>query len=186
MFKRLILSLFTLMLSFDLMAAAMDIGLSDESARFRYTTPMGGTTLGRAEVVAGFLYNDDDKYMVEVGVLVIDVAGTKAPGLELGVGPKLYYVDTDIGSSGAMGIGGTMRYKMRELPRYFVSGEAFIAPSVVSFGDAETIIEFGMNANYELLPTADVYVGYHHIRVEFDSGWQSVDETISFGLKFRF
>lgn len=186
MFTRYFTGLLVVAFSGTTFAASLDIGLSDSSARFRYNTPMGGTTLGRADVLAGFLYNDDDKYMLEAGVLVVDAVGTKTPGLEMGVGPKFYYIDTPDGTSVAMGLGGQARYKMPQIPRYFFSGDAYYAPNVVSFGDAKNTLELALYANYELLPTADVYLGYHNIMVEFDAGRQSVDETLMFGLKFRY
>jgi len=185
MLKRLLI-IISLFFTSDLYAASFDIALSDESAQFKTQMPVGGTTLGRSEIALGFLYHDEERYVLDTALLVIDVAGSKTPGLELGVGPKAYYIDSNLGTAFSIALGGQMRYKMRNLPRYFVSAKVFYAPGIVSFGDAKDVYEFGIYANYELLPTADIYLGYHHIHADFDQGSQSVDESLMFGMKVGF
>jgi hypothetical protein len=75
--------------SSSLYARSLDINLSNDSAQFKYASLVGATTFGRTEVGYGFLYNNDHDLLGEISLLVIDEAGSKSPGLELGVGPKL-------------------------------------------------------------------------------------------------
>lgn len=172
-------------------AQTFDMNLSDKSAQFKYSTRIGNPNPGegRSEVEAGFLYNDDDNYMAEVGMLIIDVAGTKTPGLEMGVGPKLFMASHK-GTGGdavAVGLGGQLRYKLPSLSRVNFTVAGYYAPSIVSFSDADSMWEFNAQVGYEILPTANVYFGYRHIQVDFDPvGKHSIDETWMVGLKFSF
>ena len=171
------------------LAQTFDINLSDKSAQFKYSTRIGNPNEGRSELGFGFLYNDDDNYLGEAGLLIIDVAGTKTPGLEVGVGPKLYVGrhDKTGGDAVAVGIGGQLRYKLAALPRLNFSLAGYYAPSIVSFADADNITEVNVQVGYEILPTANIYLGYRHIRVDFDPiGKKTIDETGMVGMTFSF
>jgi hypothetical protein len=176
----------SLMMSDNSSAASFDINLSNRSAQLRYATVIGGSTLGRTESSVSFLYNDDDKYVLDFGVLVIDVAGSKSPGLEVGVGPKLYYADGEKGQALAVGLGGQLRYKIPALERVNFGLDGYYAPNIVSFADAKNMHEVDLRVGYEILPTADVYLGYRRIHVGFDKGEETVDESTVVGLKMSF
>lgn len=180
--------LFALGVSTPATSASFDINLSDKSVQGKYAMAIGGSAVGRTELSFGLLYNDDDdsNYLGEVGLMVVDVAGSKAPGLELGVGGKLYFADATNGDAVALGLGGHLRYKLTALPRMNFGAVGLYAPSIVSFADADNMYELGASIGYELLPTANVYVGYRHIRADFDKGAQSIDETMMLGLKMSF
>jgi hypothetical protein len=167
-------------------AASFDLNLSNKSAQMRFASVIGGTTVGRTEASLGFLYNDDEKYVLDIGLLVIDVAGSKSPGLEIGVGPKFYFADGDKGEAAAIGLGGKLRYKIPALQRLNFSLEGYYAPDIVAFADANSMYEVEFRTGYEILPTADVYAGYRRIRAEFDKGDETLDESIMFGFKLSF
>ena len=171
-------------------ARSIDINLSDDAAQFKYSSLIGGTTYGRSELTYGFLFNEDDVFLAELGLLVIDQAGSKSPGLELGVGPRAYFADTDNSSAdvAALGLGGQIRYKNLAVPRIVYTAEAFYAPSIVSFLDADSMYEFVIKLEYEILPTANVYIGYRDIEVDIKDVDQDVDldENVMIGVKFKF
>jgi len=167
-------------------AASFDLNLSNKSAQVRYATVIGGSTLGRTESSAAFLYTESEKYVVDFRLLVIDVAGSKSPGLEVGVGPKFYYADGDNGQAVAIGLGGQLRYKIPGLQRVNFGLDGYYAPDIVSFADASSMYEVGLRLGYEILPTADVYVGYRRIHADFDLGAETLDESVMIGLKISF
>ena len=167
-------------------AASLDLNLNNKSAQIRLATVIGGTTMGRTQASTSFLYNDDEKYVFDLGLLVIDVAGSKSPGLELGVGPKLYFADGDKGEAVCIGLGGQIRYKIPALQRLNFGLEGYYAPDIVSFANADSMYEVGFRIGYEILPTADVYGGYRRIRAEFDVGDETLDESLMVGFKLSF
>ena len=167
-------------------ASSLDLNLSNKSAQLRYATVIGGTTMGRSETSVGFLYTDEEKYVFDLGLLVVDVAGSKSPGLEIGVGPRFYAADGDNGQAIAIGLGGRLRYKIPALQRLNFGLEGYYAPDIVAFADADNMYEVGFRMGYEILPTADVYAGYRRIRAKFNLGDETLDESLMFGFKLSF
>ena len=186
---RILLVLLLSALSSATFARSFDINLGSEAAQFKYGSLIGGTNYGRTEMNIGFLYNEDDNYLGELGLLVIDEAGSKTPGLELGVGPKFWFGgsdETDVDISG-IGLGGQLRYKNINVPRIVYGASIFYAPSVVAFMDANNILEYDIRIEYELLPTANVYLGFRSIEADI-KGYKDVeiDESAIIGLRFKF
>ena len=190
MSPRYLTALVLLTASAGVCAQKLDINLSNDSAQFIYTSQVGGSTLGRTEMNAGFLYNEDDNTLFDLGLLVVDLAGSKTPGLEVGVGPKFYYASSDKPDAtvAAIALGGQLRFKLPSVPRVAVGGSAFYAPHITSTLDADSVFELNTRLVYELLPTADAYVGYRKIRVSYDKGKgkEDLDNGVFFGLKFAF
>jgi len=186
---RLMLILLLSALCSTSLARSFDINLSDDAAQFKYGSLIGGTNYGRTEMSIGFLYNEDDNYLGEIGLLVIDEAGSKTPGLELGVGPKFWFggsdeADVDIS---AIGLGGQLRYKNPNVPRIVYGASIYYAPSVVSFMDADNMLEYDIRLEYELLPTANVYLGFRSIEAEIKNRKDvEIDESAIIGLRFKF
>jgi YfaZ precursor len=171
-------------------AQRLDITLKDNSARLSYVSLIGGSTFGRTEMKASYLYNENNNTVVDMGLQVIDVAGSKTPGLEIGVGPRFYYLKHQASQStgAAIAIGGHLRYKLPQAPRFAVMANAFYAPSITSTLDAERMSETGLGIGYALLPTANIYLTYRHIRANFtqNTGATTLDNGISLGMSFSF
>jgi len=189
-FVRILLTGILFLLSFEVYAAKVDVNLSQSSARFTYYSLVGGSNYGRTEMSTGLMYNDDKNMMLELGIQVIDVAGSKSPGLEIGIGPKLYYFSSDKPDASGLviAVGGNFRYKLQQMPRVIFTGGVFYAPSITSTIDADTYLEYGLRAGYELLPSADIYVGVRSIRVDYTKGIgdHKLDDTAMVGMTFSF
>ena len=179
-----------LLLSATANAQKIDITLKQDSARFSYITLIGGSTFGRTEMNTGLLYNEDKNTAVNIGLQVIDVAGSKTPGLELGVGPRFYYLrhdEADVDAA-AIALGGQLRYKLPSVQRLSFIGSAFYAPSITATLDADSMYEIGLGVAYELLPTANAYLLYRRIRADFTKGVgaENLDSGVSLGMSFTF
>lgn len=190
MSARILATFLLILLSTTVSAQRIDINLKQDSARFSYITLIGGSTFGRTEMTTGILYNEDGNIVTNIGLQVIDVAGSKTPGLELGVGPRFYYLkhdDTD-SSAAAIALGGQLRYKLPSLQRLSLIANLFYAPSITTTLDAENLHEFGIGVSYELLPTANVYLKYRRVRADFTKGIgvENIDRGTVVGMSFTF
>jgi len=190
-----ILTIFTLILGSALLssnasAQRLDINLKQDSARFSYITLIGGSTFGRTEMNTGILYNEDSNLVANIGMQVIDVAGSKTPGLELGVGPRFYYMSHDKSNSdaAAIALGGHLRYKLPSVQRLSFIGRLFYAPSITTTLDSDSLSEIGIGVSYELLPTANIYLHYRRIHADFNGGVGSktLDDGAVLGVDFTF
>lgn len=191
MFVRILLTVALFITSTGVYAAKADINLAQDSARFTYFSSIGGSNYGRTEMSAGLMFNKDKNSLWELGLQVVDAAGSKSPGLEIGIGPKLYFFKSDSNPDASglvVAIGASFRYKFPQMQRLFMGGAIYYAPSITSTIDAENYMEFGLRAGYEILPTADVYVGIRNIRVDYTKGNGShpLDETAMIGTTFSF
>ena len=171
-------------------AARLDVNLNQDSARFTYYSLIGGSTYGRTEMSTGLLYNEDKNYLLELGMQVVDVAGSESPGLEIGVGPKLFYTfDDESDVTGlSIAIGGIIRYSLPQLPRLALQGSLYYAPSITSTLDTDSFLEYGARVAYEILPTANIYLGYRRIRIDYTKGVgsQTLDDGAMLGMDFSF
>jgi len=187
---RILTAFLLILLSTTVSAQRLDINLKQDSARFSYIALIGGSTFGRTEMNAGILYNEDGNQAANVGLQVIDMAGSKTPGLEVGVGPRFYYLkhDASNSSAAAVAVGGQLRYKLPSVQRLSLIGNLFYAPSITTTLDADNLYEFGMGASYELLPTANVYLKYRRIRADFTKGVgaETIDSGVVLGMNFSF
>jgi hypothetical protein len=169
-------------------AARLDVNLNQDSARFTYYSLIGGSSYGRTEMSTGILYNKDKNYLLELGLQVVDVAGSESPGLEIGVGPKLYYLSDDAAdvTGLSVAIGGIVRYSLQQ--RLALQGSLYYAPSITSTLDTDTFLEYGVRVAYEILPTANIYLGYRRVRVGFTKarGTHTLDDGGMLGMDFSF
>ncbi|NOX76958.1 MAG: hypothetical protein GXP17_10180 [Gammaproteobacteria bacterium] len=190
MFARTLTAITLFTLAATASAQKLDMNFGQSSVRLVYTSLIGGSTFGRTEMSSGILYNEDNNTVLDIGLQVIDVAGSKTPGLEIGVGPKLYWVsvDTNSASGVAVALGGKLSYKVRSLPRMRVQGSLHYAPSITSTLDVDSLMEVSTRVGYELLPTANVYLGYRRIRVDFNLAkqTQTLDRGVFIGLEMTF
>jgi len=169
-------------------AQNFELNLGEHSAQAKYSAAVGGTAYGRSELVFGGLHNDKEKTsMGEFALLVVDSAGAGTPGLELGIGPKVYVAKRDENSAVAVAIGGRLKYKLGMNDRLFTRAAFFYAPSIVTFSDANKMWEFSAELGYEMLATADFYAGYRVIEAEFPvNADRFIDNSAYFGIRLQF
>lgn len=170
-------------------ARILDFNISSESAEINYATLVGATNYGRTEFGIGFLYNENDNYLGDLSLLVIDEAGSKSPGLEAGVGLKFYYGQAGDPSAdiSGIGLGGQLRYRHPSAPRIVYSGALFYAPGIVSFQDADQIFDTLATIEFEVNPSANIYVGYRYITTELKNGPDvDIDNNFILGMRFKF
>lgn len=191
MLNRIFITLFLLVISSPALAEKLDFRLGQDMARLSYSSLVSGTTFGRTEVSGGFMYNDAGNTLLDLGLQVIDMAGTKTPGLEIGVGPRLYIasLDTPSASGTAVALGGNLRYKSPDVERVAFYGSLYYAPGITSFMDADSLLEYGFGAAYEVLPTADAYIGYQSINMDINTGGggnHDLDDGFIIGMRMAF
>jgi len=168
-------------------AQTAGVALSEKSAYFTYGRLVGGQSFGRNELGFGLLYNTDDTFIFHAGLEVSDEVGTNFPGLEAGVGGRLNLAnrgDTDVL---AFAIGGHLRYRLPNAERFALAGEGYYAPDIVTFLDARSFWTWSLQGEYEILPTATVYLGYRRFEAGLRGGADmALDKGLRAGVQVRF
>ncbi|MDH5232292.1 MAG: hypothetical protein OEZ58_00710 [Gammaproteobacteria bacterium] len=168
-------------------AQTASISLSEKSAQFKFGLLVGGQSFGRTQFGGGLLYNVDEEYMGEASLLVIDEAGSKAPGLRIGIGGKFYGATIPDAQLMALGIGGFVRYPIPTVERVALSIQGYYAPGIVSFIDAERFTEFSFQAEFEVLPTAAAFIQYRQFSALMANDVsKDIDKGLRFGVRLDF
>lgn len=163
---------------------SLDISLASDSARFAYDAAKVGSGL---HISASLQHHEDDGDLASLGMHVVDMRSPDSP-LYLGIGGKVFGYVTGDNDGGALGLGGFFRYNIPKTKGVSLAGYAYYAPSVVSFGDTQSLVDSDIRIQYALLPTARVYAGYRYSQVEIEKTNQEImlEQGIHFGLKVDF
>ena len=172
--------------AFAARGANLDFNLASNALAVDYTASLTDTGL---EGDIGYLHHTDRVDIADVG---LDLKGNASPvgsPLIFGVGGKFFYISPKGTSSNGevIGIGAHFRYTWPTYNRFAIGGELYYAPSVVSFGDADRYLQYGVRAAYEILRNADVYVGYRHVSAAFNGSPNvTLDSSIVVGMSLTF
>ena len=167
-------------------AGELDININDDAARLSYAWPVRADKL---RLDAGFLSHQDRGEMLHFGLHLVDWASSGTNPLQGGLGGKLFYADTDsvFDDELLLGLGGFLRYTIPQYNRFSVSGQAYFAPDVLSFGDSEQFFELEARISYNVLREADIYLGARYITIEFENGGDfTLDNGLHAGIQLRF
>ena len=182
-----ILCLFTQSVFADM----FNIQLSDKSGRFIYATELFGGQYGPVDLEMGLFFNQDDDKMVHIGMMVRN--DTLDNPLVISIGARAYYADAGNAEGltqadiGALAIGGELLFIPQNLGGLGFGFHYFIAPSVVSFMDADSFTEYGVRLDYEITRQASAYIGYQKIETELtNSTTLEIDSSVFFGIGLRF
>ncbi len=145
-------------------ADTLDIGLSNSTAQFKYGVP--STLAGKSEIYAELMYNDQNSVLGGVGLLVANDE-SNAPGLTIGIGAKVVaatvkYLPSRQNAS-AVALGAQVRYELPAERRVAFAGEAYFAPEIITFGDADRYQQYGVRAEFSISQQMQVYAAYRKI-----------------------
>ncbi len=174
-------------------AQTLDLNVSNDSAQFRYIImDRDSSGFGSKEVDLGLVYTTDDAIVGMFGAQLVAEAGSRTPGLDAGLGLKLFGANADVDgrddvSLFALTLGGQLRFVPPPWPRIGVSLEGFFSPDVVTFGDADKFTYLSSALEYRVLPQAMVYLGYRKMRAGLEEGGNVTVESgghLGFQLEF--
>ena len=183
-------------------AGGIDLALSNETANFavllntQRLTRGGGSQLS----VGGFLSEDDDRLLhaslMARGTRLLQrsqytlAAGVKAIGGEVAISEERQLKGSDDSEKvGAVGLGfeaGLLLAASRHNP-IELGVEAFFAPSITSFSDAEQFSELAARLQVEVIPSARAYLGYR--RLSFDTNDYDglrIDRNLHIGIEIDY
>lgn len=167
--------------------ANLDFNLASNAAAVDYTA-----NLTESGLEGDLLYLHHTN-KVDIGAAGLDLVGNASPvgsPLLFGVGAKLFYIDPKgvTGSSGsALGVGAHVRYTWPTYNRFILGGQLYYAPNIVSFQNVSHFMLVSVDAGYEVLRNADVYVGYRHVTASFNGSQDvTLDTSFVLGLNLTF
>lgn len=172
-------------------ADMFNIQLSNDSGRLYYSTEVFGGQYGPVDLDMGVFFNQDRDKMAHIGMMVRN--DTLDNPLVISIGVRAYYGDVGHKAPGprakfsALSIGGEVLFIPDNLGGLGFGVHYYVAPSVVSYMDADGFTEYGARINYELTKQANISAGYQKIKVNLNNNATlDVDSSFFFGIGLRF
>lgn len=172
-------------------ADMLNVQLSNQSARFIYSTEVFGGQYGPIDLESGLYFSQDGDKMAHVGLMVRN--DTLDNPLVISVGARAYLGDVGHATGkvraklAAIAVGGEILVIPNDLGGLGFGAYYYLAPSVVTYMDANGFNEYGVRLNYEITKQADVSLGYRKIKIDLNnSDSQTVDSSVYFGIGLRF
>ncbi len=189
MLKR-IMAVLLLAASSSVQSTGLDLALSDQTASFMLLTDSSSLGYGGADVGYGVFFNEENDFILNARFLVTGNPASSGLPLQFGVGAKAYLgsfdrADLDLG---AIGIGGLVRYVIpSSIAPMAATVEAYHAPNITSFVDAESLTEISFRYEFEIVPSTSAYLGYRLIEVDFETlDDAEFDDEFHIGIRLTF
>lgn len=175
-------------LSLTVRAEGVVAMLSGDSARFFYSAQMWGQQAGPVELETGIMFNEDDHYLLNLGMMLRN-DNLDSP-IILSLGGRSYFASVkdkntneDFKAVG-LALGAEVVYVPDNLGGLGLGIHYFYAPDILSGGDAEGLSEYGVKLDYQLTPQANLFVGYQKIVADIKERDSDIDVEAGFVLGF--
>lgn len=144
-----------------LQADELDLALSNDTAKVMFSR--SGVISERSQVNATYFHHQDGIDMFDIDVLVGDANSTN----QILIGGKAFYLSDDNldGTGIALGVTGSASVAHK----VFLKGHFFYAPSVTSFNDIKNYQDIEIRLAYQIIPEAEVAIGYRNAEVGIDN-----------------
>lgn len=165
---------------------AGEIALSDDTLQLRYLGSIDQVNSARFN---GTLFLSEERDLVLSGGLLfpLNYGGSR---FDITAGPQAYAAmlrdeNQDVFT---ISLGTEVRFFLDEQRRFAVSGQAFYAPDILTFGTANNLKDMSARGEVQVAERVMVFGGYRWF--EFDltdgSGKRSLQEEVFVGLRYRF
>ncbi len=149
-----------LAVSTNTLANSADIGVSNETVEASYRH---GITNG-VSAVGSWLHAEHDINVISAGLY----GGGRRGDAGAFVGAKAFWVDASGPDGQGIALGGAVAYEL--IPKLTIELNAHFAPSSTSYKDIEKYEEWGTRLTLQILPVANIYVGYRDIDIDVSTG----------------
>lgn len=180
------LSTLTLMLAPATYANEFDLRLSDDAIHAHYSV---ANTKGNAQFGAGYFYKNEDEAINIINLDLHTKGRTAIANLPttVGIGFQANVFKEGRFKGSAIGIGGSVRMNIPEIPGISVETAIHYAPSILAFGDSDEFRRLRLQLNYRIIENADISVGYRYLNVGVEKAGNHTFESGAFlGLKISF
>lgn len=173
-------------------ANSFDIRLADDSAQLSYMQRSDiSIGSGGSDIAYSLFYNEANDIIVSGQILAAgNIQGTSR-AFNLAIGAKAYagkFDELPEDKLGAVGLGGKFSYVIPNSTPMAAYFEAYLAPSITSFGDIDGLFEWNIGFELEVAPSAKVYIGYREIEAELaiSNIDYDLDDAVHVGINFTF
>lgn len=171
----------------------IEVALTDETIRGDFSTDAGVIGLEGNRLGGGLLFSKDNDIVLSGQLMapgVLNQINIVSDFLTLSVGGKVMaglLADPDDEIIGLMpGVEARWLIPLFGLQTWVV-GNIFYSPDIVTFGDADDILDFSLNYEVQFLPNTAGFAGYRLLSFDRDTGGEDdIVDALQFGVRFTF
>ena len=168
------------------LASEFDMRISDDAIHANYSV---ANSAGTGQFGLGYFYKNEDQ---AINILNLDLhtkGQTAIANLPttVGIGFQANLFKEDEIKGSAIGIGGSVRVNLPEIPGLSIETALHYAPEVLAFGDSDEFRRFRLQVNYRIIENADLSLGYRYLNVGIEDADNHTFESGAFlGVKLAF
>jgi hypothetical protein len=168
----------------DSVGAAAELALSNDTLDLRY---LAKTDTSDDRRLAGGVFLGEERDLVLNAGMMFGVNLDRR--FDLSFGPQLYaaLLRDENDDVMALSLGGEMRFYFDPQRRFAVSGRAFYAPDILSFGSADNLADLSARAEMQVSERVMAFGGMRWF--EFDltdgGGERTLQDEVFIGLKYQ-
>ncbi len=164
--------------------ADAELALSNDTLQVRYFGKVDAGDDGR---FVGGVFLGEERDIVLSGAMMFGVdIGQR---FDVAFGPQLYaaLLSDENQDVMALSLGGEARWYLDSSRRFAISGQAFYAPDILTFGSADNLMDLSARAEMKISDRVIAFAGMRWF--EFDltdgSGERTLQEEVFVGLRYR-
>lgn len=165
-----------------------EIALSDDTLQLRYVTSASEIELEQASRISAGFFLSEDRDIVLSGDVMFP-AQLNIDRLQLLFGPRAYaaLLAEDSEDVLAASLGVEVRYELDRTSGLAISGQAFYAPDILTFGSADNLTDLSARAEIRVQSRMTVFGGMRWFEFETTEGAdQTLQEELFAGIAWRF
>lgn len=168
-------------------AGDFSLSLTNESVKAQVNATNSASELAYG---GGYTYHEGKRHIANVD---FHAQGRTAIGnlpTTAGVGLRgIGYDDDDASDGGGLGLGGFASINIPQVPGLSFNADLHYSPSILSFGDVDSLISTSANLSYRVIRNAEFFGGYRYLNADLEGRGNkdiTLDSGIMAGLKILF
>jgi hypothetical protein len=165
-----------------------EIALSNDTMQLRYITSGEPVGVDDGRLSGTFFLSEERDIVLSAGLAF--PTNLDFGGLSIQVGPQVYAALLEDENQDVMSIslGAEARYLLNERMGLAVSGWAYYAPDILTFGSADSLQDLGARVELGLAPQVTVFGGMRWFEFDLTEGMgeRTLQEEVFVGLGYQF
>ena len=166
---------------------SVQVYASDKTAEVSYEKSGPVLNLNNSRASASLLFNEKRDNVLS-GSLMYDAEPEFFPGLTLSFGSKLFAGLLGIENADIVGLAATIQaaymLPVRQFPLQ-LSASASYAPDILTFGQADRIIDWNVRTGLSLTNNIDGFVGLRFLQFDTQPGDRKLDKKVHIGIRWK-
>ena len=166
---------------------AMQLYASDDTAELLYERSEPVLNLNNSRASVSFLFNEKRDNTI-TGSLMYDVEPEFFAGLTLSFGTKLFAGLLGVENADVVGLAASLEAAYTLPVRQFplkLSASASYAPDILTFGQADRIIDWNVRSGLMLTENIDGFVGLRFLQFDTRPGDRELDKQVHLGIRWK-